>query len=60
MARWIEAQTGWSIKGFVQNARRYREVTIQAGEHTSTAADPLPLDLHDALRAIAITSPRAH
>ena len=60
VARWIEAQTGWSIKGFVQTARRYREVTIQAGEHTSTAADPLPLDLHDALRAIAITSPRAH
>jgi len=60
ISRWIEAQTGWSIKRFVQTSRRYREVTIRVGAHTITAADPLPHDLHDALRAIANASPHAH
>jgi hypothetical protein len=41
----IETQTGWSIKKFVRAARRYRTVTIQAGSHTLTAAEPPPADL---------------
>ena len=41
VSHWIEHQTGWSIKKFVRTARRYRTVTIQAGNHTLTAAEPL-------------------
>jgi len=52
ISRWIENTTGWSIRKFVTTARRYRTITIQAGEHTITAADPLPDDLHTALDAI--------
>jgi hypothetical protein len=40
VTRWIETETGWSIRKFVRTARRYRTVTIQAGPHTITAADP--------------------
>ena len=43
---------GWSIKKFVRTTRRYREVTIKAGEHTLTAADPLPEDLATAINTI--------
>jgi len=52
VSRWIEAQTGWSIRKFVKTARRYRTIEIQAGQHTITAADPLPDDLRQALNAI--------
>jgi hypothetical protein len=52
VSRWIEAQTGWSIRKFVKTARRYRTIQIQAGQHTVTAADPLPDDLRQALSAI--------
>jgi hypothetical protein len=47
VSRWIEAQTGWSIRKFVRTARRYRIIAIQAGAHTVTAADPLPGDLQE-------------
>jgi len=52
VSRWIEAQTGWSIRKFVKTARRYRTIQIQAGRQTITAADPLPDDLRQALNAI--------
>jgi hypothetical protein len=52
VSRWIEAQTGWSIKKFVRTARRHRTIEIQAGDHTITAADPLPADLRQALETI--------
>ena len=52
VSRWIEAQTGWSIRKFVRTARRYRTIEIQAGQHTITAADPIPDDLRQALQAI--------
>jgi hypothetical protein len=52
VSRWIENTTGWSIKRFVTTARRYRTIDIQAGEHTITAADPVPDDLQAALDAI--------
>ena len=55
VSRWIENTTGWSIKRFVTTTRRYRTVHIQAGEHTITAADPIPDDLHAALDAIHST-----
>ena len=28
VSRWIEAQTGWSIRKFVKTARRYRTIKI--------------------------------
>jgi Transposase DDE domain len=52
VSHWIEHQTGWSIKKFVRTARRYRTVTIQAGRHTLTAAEPVPDDLAEALAKI--------
>jgi transposase len=60
VSRWIEAQTGWSIRKFVKTARRYRTIEIQAGRQTITAADPLPDDLRHALEAITGTSRSAH
>jgi hypothetical protein len=52
LSHWIEHQTGWSIKKFVRTARRYRTVTIQAGRHTLTAAEPPPHDHAEALAKI--------
>ncbi len=50
--RYVEAATGWSIKRFVQTARRYRSVQIRAGQHLLTAEDALPDDLRTALAQI--------
>jgi transposase len=52
ITRHIEHLTGWSIKKFVQTARRYRTVDIRAGRHVLTAEDPLPNDLRTALALI--------
>ena len=52
VSRWIEHQTGWSIRKFVKTARRYRTIQIQAGDHVITAADPLPDELRQAIEAI--------
>jgi hypothetical protein len=60
ISRWIEHQTGWSIRRFVKSARRYRTVQIQAGPHTVTAAETLPEELRQAIEAINHTSPHAH
>jgi hypothetical protein len=60
VSRWIEHQTGWSIRKFVKTARRYRIIQIQAGQHVITAADPIPRDLRQALEAINHASQPAH
>jgi hypothetical protein len=60
VSRWIEHATGWSIRKFVRTARRYRTIQIQAGDHVITAADPLPDNLHDAIRKITSTPRSAH
>ncbi len=52
VSKWIETATGWSIRKFVKTTRRYRTITIQAGDHTITAADPVPADLAEAIDAI--------
>jgi len=52
VSRLIEDRTGWSIKNFVRTARRYRTIGIRTGQHTVTAQDALPTDLHDALAQI--------
>jgi len=56
VSRWIERQTGWSIRKFVKTARRYRTIQIQAGPHFITATDPLADDFRQALEAINSTS----
>jgi transposase len=53
VSRWIEHQTGWSIRKFIKTARRYRTVQIKAGDHVITAAEPLPADLRQAVAAIS-------
>jgi hypothetical protein len=60
VSRWIENQTGWSIRKFVRTARRYRTIEIQAGPHTITAAHPIPDDLRQALETITGASRPAH
>ena len=60
VSRWIEHQTGWSIRKFVKTARRYRTIQIQAGEQTITAADPLPDDLQQTLEAIKTRAATTH
>ena len=52
VARMVEQSTDWSIARFVKMLRPCRTITIQAGDHTLTAADPLPGDLANAIRAI--------
>jgi hypothetical protein len=52
VSHWIETRTGSSTKKCVRTARRYRTVTIQAGNHTLTAAEPPPPDLADILARI--------
>jgi transposase len=59
VSRWIENQTGWSIRKFVKTARRYRTIEIQAGDHILTAAHPIPDELGQALDAISGRT-RAH
>jgi transposase len=49
VSRIVERSTDWSIARFVKTLRRYHTVTIQAGDQTITAADPLPDDIRDAL-----------
>jgi hypothetical protein len=60
VSRWIEHQTGWSIRKFIKTARRYRTIQIQAGPHTITAANPLPDDLRQTIEAINHASRPAH
>jgi hypothetical protein len=58
VSRWIEQQTGWSIRKFVKTAHRYRTIQIQAGDHTLTADEPIPDDLRAALNPISRASTR--
>jgi len=52
VARRLEALPGWSLKRFITTARRYRQVTIRAGDRDITAADPIPDELRHALDLI--------
>jgi Transposase DDE domain len=60
VSRQIEQQTAWSIRKFVKTARRYRTIQIQAGDHTITAAGPLPDDLRAAITKINNARSGAH
>lgn len=52
ITRYIENTTGWTIKKFVQTARRYQRVTLRVGEHLVPAEPDLPADLRTALALI--------
>jgi hypothetical protein len=52
VARRLEHLTDWSLKRFITTARRYKTITIRAGHHDITAADPLPDDLAQILNRI--------
>jgi len=59
-SRWIEHQTGWSIRKFVKTARRYRTIQNEAGDHTITAVDPCPGDHREAITKINNAGNGAH
>jgi transposase len=52
VSRCSEAHTDSSIRKFVKTARRYRTIQIQTGPHTTTAVDPLPRQLREAIACI--------
>ena len=54
VGRIIEQATDWSISRFVKALRPCRTITIQAGGHTITAADPIPDDTLQALNQLQI------
>ncbi len=55
VSRLVEDRTGWSIRKFVQTARRYRTVQINVAGQLLTAQDPIPEDLREALASIRKT-----
>ena len=57
VSRLVEDRTGWSIRRFVQTARRYRTVHIDIAGRPLTAQDPIPDDPYEALARI---TGRAH
>lgn len=48
VSRHLEALTGWSIKRFVQAARRYRTIDVRIAGNTVPAEQRLQGELHDA------------
>lgn len=45
ISRWLETETGWSIRKIVKTLRRYRTIQVKIGTQTITAKDPLPADI---------------
>jgi transposase len=41
VSRWLERETGWSIKKIVQTLRPYRSIAVQTGNHILHAGTPL-------------------
>jgi len=52
VSHWLETRTGWTIKKLVRTLRRYRQVTINTGNHQITAEDPTPDDIRELLTRI--------
>jgi hypothetical protein len=40
VSRWLERQTGWSIKKLVKTLRRYRSIAVKPATTSSTPAHP--------------------
>jgi hypothetical protein len=55
VSRWIEHQTGWSIRKFVKTARRYR--TIQSRSATTSSPPPTPSPTTSAQHSLRSTTP---
>jgi hypothetical protein len=56
VARMVEQSTDWSIARFVKMLRPCRTITIQAGDQTVTAADPIPDEALQALTRLRADS----
>ena len=56
VARLVEQSTDWSIARFVKTLRPCRTITIQAGDQTVTAADPIPDEALQALTRLRADS----
>jgi hypothetical protein len=54
VSRWLERQTGWSIKKLVKTLRRYRSIAVKSGDHILHAGTPLD----DASRSASTPSGR--
>ena len=54
VSRWIEHQTGWSVRKFVKTARRYRTIEIQAG--TTSSRPPIPYPTNSAKPSTSSTA----
>jgi hypothetical protein len=52
VTRWLERQTGWSIKKFVTTLRRYRSIAVQTGDHILHAGTPLDDDVRAAISTV--------
>jgi hypothetical protein len=52
LSRWIEHQTGRSIRKFVKTARHAPHHPVQADDHTNTATNTIPDDLRAGLTKI--------
>jgi transposase len=52
VSRWLERQTGWSIKKLVTTLRRYRSIAVQTGDHILHAGTPLDDDIRAAISTV--------
>jgi hypothetical protein len=41
VSRWLERQTGWSIKKLVKTLGRYRSIAVKPGDHILHGGTPL-------------------
>jgi hypothetical protein len=49
VSRWLERETGSEHQEIREDLRRYHTVTIQVGDQTIAAADPVPAEAQQAL-----------
>jgi Transposase DDE domain len=59
VSRWLERETGWSIRKIVQTLRPYRSIAVQTGSHILHAGTPLD-DQARAIIAAVNTHTSAH
>lgn len=52
VSRWLERETGWSIRKLVQTLRPYRSIAVQTGSHILHAGTPLDDQARDVIAAI--------
>jgi len=52
VSRWLERETGWSIRKLVQTLRPYRSIAVQTGSHILHAGTPLDDQARGVIAAI--------